>query len=141
MASFSDREREYLQGQPLGRLATAGPGGAPHVVPVGFRLSEDGEAIEIGGHGLGASKKWRDLQANPRVAFVVDDLVSRDPWTPRGIEIRGTAELHAEGGERFGAAWDAAWLVVRPRRVNSWGIDAPPFSPGSRSSRTVEPGG
>jgi pyridoxamine 5'-phosphate oxidase family protein len=26
-----------------------------------------------------------------QVAFVVDDLVSRDPWTVRGLEIRGTA--------------------------------------------------
>ena len=59
--------------QRLGRLATVGSDGSPHVVPVGFRLDAGAEAIEVGGQALSRSKKWRDLQANPRVAFVVDD--------------------------------------------------------------------
>jgi pyridoxamine 5'-phosphate oxidase family protein len=137
MSPFHEREVEYLRGQPIGRLATVSAGGAPHVVPVGFRVDPDAEAIEIGGHGMRASKKWRDLLSNSAVAFVVDDLASRDPWTPRGIEIRGHAELHETGGDRFGEGWDAAWLRIRPRRIVSWGIQAPPFSPGSRSARSV----
>ncbi len=31
------------------------------------------------------------MQANAQVALVIDDLVSSDPWTVRGLEIRGTA--------------------------------------------------
>ena len=108
MSHFSEKETEYLRGQRLGRLATIGSDGAPHVVPVGFRLGADGEAIEVGGHGMGASKKWRDLQTNPRIALVVDDLQSVNPWTPRGIEVRGRAELHSENGEKFGPGWDTA---------------------------------
>lgn len=138
MVSFSAKELEYLKSQRLGRLATAGENGAPHVVPVGFRVAEDEEAIEVGGHGLGRSKKYRDLKANPKVAIVIDDLASVKPWTPRGIEVRGQAELHESGGtEKFGRGWDEAWIRIVPKRINSWGIEAPPFTEGSRSSRSV----
>jgi pyridoxamine 5'-phosphate oxidase family protein len=134
---FTDKEIEYLRGQRLGRMATVSTGGAPHIVPVGFRLGAEG-TIEIGGHGLSRSKKWRDLQANPKVAFAVDDLASVDPWTPRGIEIRGRAELHDSGGEeRFGGGWDSAWFAVVPQRIISWGIEAPVFSEAGRSARSV----
>lgn len=135
---FTDKETEYLRGQRLGRLATSGGGGSPHIAPVGFRLDAEAGTIQIGGHGMGASKKWRDLQANPKVAFVVDDLESVNPWTPRGIEIRGRAELHDQGGEqRFGDGWDPAWFAIVPQRINSWGIEAPAFSEGGRYARTV----
>src|SRR4051812_25591107 len=102
MTTFTDKEVEYLHGQRLARLGTANASGAPHVVPVGFRLSDDEAAIEVGGHNLAKSKKYRDLRANPSVAIVIDDLASVDPWTPRGIEIRGNAELRVTGGvEKF----------------------------------------
>jgi pyridoxamine 5'-phosphate oxidase family protein len=139
MSPFTDREIEYLQGQPLGRMATTGSNDAPHIVPVGFQLGPSAETIEIGGHALSKSKKWRDLKANAKIAFAVDDLVSRDPWTPRGIEIRGRAELHDEGGEqRFGDGWDPAWIAVVPQRIISWGIEGPAFSAsGRRRARSV----
>lgn len=138
LATFSDRELEYLKGQRLARLATADASGAPHVVPVGFRLSEDGSAIDVGGHNFSKSKKWRDLNANPSVAIVIDDLERIDPWTPRGVEVRGTPELHDAGGvEKFGPGWDEAWVRIMPKRVISWGIEGPTFSPAGRSARTV----
>jgi pyridoxamine 5'-phosphate oxidase family protein len=138
MATFSDKELEYLKGQRLGRLATVDAKGAPHVVPVGFRLSDDGAAIDVGGHGMATSKKYRDLRANPRVAIVIDDLASVQPWTPRGLEVRGTADLRDSGGtDRFGRGWDEAWLRIVPERVISWGIEAPPFTEGSRSARSI----
>jgi pyridoxamine 5'-phosphate oxidase family protein len=138
---FTEKELEYLRGQRLARIATAGAGGQPHVVPVGFRVSEDGTAIEVGGHGFAKSKKYRDLRDNPRVAIVIDDLQSVNPWTPRGIEIRGRAELQDSGGEKkFGPGWDASWVRIAPERVTSWGIEAPAFTEGSRSARTIGPG-
>ena len=139
MSPFTDKEIEYLRGQRLGRLATVGGDGSPHIVPVGFRLDAEAATIEIGGHGLSRSKKWRDLRANPKVAFDVDDLASVDPWTPRGIEIRGRGELHDSGGEeRFGGGgWDSAWFSVVPQRIISWGIDGPAFSEAGRSARSV----
>ena len=138
MGVFTDKELEYLKGQRLARLATSGLDGSPHVVPVGFRVSEDGDALEVGGHGFAGSKKHRDLQANAKVAIVIDDLVSTNPWTPRGIEVRGMAELNESGGTaKFGRGWDEAWARIVPQRVNSWGIEAPPFTEGSRSARSV----
>src|SRR5512133_3756792 len=98
MAPFTDKEFQYLKSQRIARLATANAKGAPHVLPVGFRLSDDATAIEVGGHNFAASKKYRDLKANPKVAIVIDDLASVDPWTPRGVQVRGTAELPDSGG-------------------------------------------
>ena len=138
MAVFSDKELAYLRGQRLARLATVDAGGGPHVVPVGFRLATDGTAIEVGGHGFAKSKKYRDMLGNPRVAIVIDDLASTNPWTPRGIEIRGRAEIQDAGGtEKFGPGWDAAWVRIVPERVISWGIAAPPFTEGSFTARSV----
>ena len=137
MSPFTEKEIGYLRQQRLGRLATVGSDGSPHVVPVGFRLDAEDQVIEVGGHGLSGSKKWRDLQANPRIALVIDDLESVNPWTPRGIEVRGRAELHAEGGERFGPGWDSAWIRILPQRIVSWGIEGAPFSGAGRSARSV----
>ena len=36
MSAFTEKEIEYLRGQRLGRMATVGRDGSPHVVPVGF---------------------------------------------------------------------------------------------------------
>jgi pyridoxamine 5'-phosphate oxidase family protein len=141
MSHFTENEIAYLRSHLLARLATAGGDGSPHVVPVGFRLDSDGNAIEVGGHGISGSKKWRDLQQNPRIAIVIDDLKSVDPWTPRGIEVRGRAELHTEGGQKFGPGWDTAWVRIVPDRITSWGIEGAPFSPeGKRNARSVNPG-
>ena len=139
MASFTDKEVEYLRSQRLARLATADSNNAPHVVPVGFRLAEDATGIDVGGGNLAKSKKYRDLKANPKVAIVIDDLAAIDPWTPRGLEVRGTAEVHDTGGpERFGEGWGEAWVRILPERVMSWGIEGLASSPaGRRRARTT----
>jgi pyridoxamine 5'-phosphate oxidase family protein len=73
-----------------------------------------------GAHDLGATKKFRDARRHPEVALVVDDLAAVDPWTPRGIEIRGRAETHGDGGQEVGRRLGAGF----------------PFSPrGSASAR------
>ena len=51
MSVFTPAEITYPQSQRLGRLATVGPNGQPHVVPVAFRYHSGRDAIEIGGHG------------------------------------------------------------------------------------------
>jgi pyridoxamine 5'-phosphate oxidase family protein len=132
--TFTDKEIEYLNGQRLGRLATATRKGRPHVIPTGFRLSDDGAAIEIGGHNLAARRPLylRNIEANPSVAFVVDDLASVNPWVARGMTIRGRAEVHAEGGQRLGRGFDALLIRLIPDHITSWGIDAGPFRPNSR---------
>src|SRR5438094_9167086 len=106
MSVFTPAEIAYLQSQRLGRLATVGPHGQPHVVPVAFRYNPDEDTIDIGGHGFAQRKKYRDVQRHNRVAFVVDDLSSVQPWRPRGIEIRGAAEILATGGETVQPGFD-----------------------------------
>lgn len=135
MTTFTTAEIDYLSSQRLGRLATTSPDGSPHVVPVGFRLHEDG-AIDIGGHGLSDSQKWRNLVDDPRAAFVIDDLASTDPWRPRGIQVRGRAELHDDGGGRMGPGFGDAWLRIRPERVVAWGLDTGAF--GQTNSRDID---
>lgn len=123
MSVFTSSEIAYLESQRLGRLATVGPDGQPHVVPVAFRYNPDQDTIDVGGHGFAARKKFRDVQRNPRVAFVVDDVASVAPWRPRGIEIRGAAEIRATGGEEIIAGFDPEMFRIRPRRLVSWGLD------------------
>lgn len=127
MSAFTPAEIKYLESQRLGRIATVGPDGQPHVVPVGFRYNPEHDTVDIGGHGFAKRKKFRDVQHNPRVAFVVDDVVSVTPWRVRGLEIRGEAEILEMGGQSVVPSFDAQMFRIRPTRVVSWGLetDAP----------------
>jgi pyridoxamine 5'-phosphate oxidase family protein len=131
MSAFTPAEIEYLQGQQLGRLATVNESGEPHVVPVGFRHNAELDTIDIGGHNLGKSKKFRDAARTGRAAFVVDDVLP--PWQPRGVEVRGRAEVFEEGGEEVNSDFDNELIRLHPTRIVSWGIDTDAFSPNSRS--------
>jgi len=131
MSSFTQAEIDYLQGQQLGRLATVNESGEPHVVPVGFRYNAELDTIDVGGHNLGKSKKFRDAARTGRAAFVVDDVLP--PWQARGVEVRGRAEVFEEGGEDVNSDFDAELIRVHPTRIVDWGIDTDAFSPNSRS--------
>jgi pyridoxamine 5'-phosphate oxidase family protein len=137
VAVFTDKEAAYLGKQRLGRLATSGSDGAPHVVPVGFHYNPSLDTIEIGGHALGKTRKFHNVRHDPRVSFVVDDLESVDPWTPRGIEVRGTAEALDYGGALLGPGFGPELIRIYPRRIIAWGIDTPPF--GGSNARTIRP--
>jgi pyridoxamine 5'-phosphate oxidase family protein len=122
MSVFTDEEIEYLKSQLLGRLATGDSDGQPHVVPVGFRYNAELDTIDIGGHNFARRKKYQDVQRNPRVAFLVDDLASVNPWRVRGIEVRGEAEVLTSGGEALGPGFAPEMFRLRARRIVSWGI-------------------
>ena len=123
MIELTTAQIEYLFSQRLGRIATTGADGKPHVVPTSFRHNRDLGTIDIGGHHVATTKKYRDVQANPWAAIVVDDLVSTDPWTPRMLEIRGPAEAVATGGTGFGPGFGDAFIRLFPEKVNSFGIE------------------
>ncbi|MBO0867672.1 MAG: PPOX class F420-dependent oxidoreductase [Micromonosporaceae bacterium] len=134
---FTDKEIEYLTGQRLGRLATVTRQNQAHAVPTGFRLDEQRTAILIGGHQLARRRPLylRNIENNPWVAYVVDDLASVDPWTPRGVTVRGRAEIHSQGGERLGPGFDSMLIRVEPTWITSWGIEAHAY--GRPNSRRV----
>ncbi|HZG92650.1 MAG TPA: hypothetical protein VEZ42_20760 [Pseudonocardia sp.] len=92
--------------------------------------------IVIGGYagsGMDRSAKFRNAAARPGISLVVDDVLVDDGWAPRGVEVRGDAEVHRDGGAEVGARlgapfdFDPAWILLRPRRVPSWGIDCSPY--------------
>jgi pyridoxamine 5'-phosphate oxidase family protein len=71
--TFSDAEQEYLAGQRHGRLATVAANGFPQVKPVGFTYNPRLGTIDIVGYNMASSAKYKNVQANPKVAFTVDD--------------------------------------------------------------------
>lgn len=121
MTAFSEAERAYLRSQRLGRLATVDPQGQPQANPVGFFPQDDG-TILVGGYAMGTTKKWRNLLKNPKVALVVDDVVSLRPWKVRGIDIRGEAEL-LTGPHDLGPHFSEEVIRIHPRRIHSWGLE------------------
>ena len=123
METFTDAEVKYLFEQRLGRMATAGRNGRPHVVPVSFRLNAEQGTIDIGGYNFGKRKKFRDVQENPWAAIVVDDIVSVDPWTVRMVEVRGRAEALTAGGSALLPGFAEEMIRIHPGRVVSYGLD------------------
>lgn len=114
MSRFTERELDYLLGERhLARLATVGADGTPHVVPVGWGFNRELGTIDIGGHNMAPSKKFRDVARSGRAAIVIDDVLP--PWRPRGVEVRGEAEA-IEG--------PPALIRLHPRRIVSWGLES-----------------
>jgi pyridoxamine 5'-phosphate oxidase family protein len=121
MSAFTDLEIEYMAGQRLGRIATVGADGQPHVVPTTFRYNAEQDAIDVGGLRMSQTKKTRDVQRTGRASIVIDDVLP--PWSPRMIEVRGTAEVIATGGKAFGDNFEDTIVRIRPTRIIAFGID------------------
>jgi pyridoxamine 5'-phosphate oxidase family protein len=107
----------------LARIATVGPDGTPHIVSFGFVHNEQLDTIDVTGHSVQETKKWRDVARGGRAAVVIDDLASVNPFRPRAIEIRGRAEA---------ISTPEALIRIHPERIVSWGLGE------SRSARTVD---
>jgi pyridoxamine 5'-phosphate oxidase family protein len=123
MSRFTDAELDYLRsGRRLGRIATVGADGTPHVVPVGWSYNPEHDTIDVSGRDFAATKKFRDVQRSGRAAIVIDDLASTDPWRPRAVEVRGRAAAIRE---------PRPMIRIHPERIVSWGLE------GGRSSRSV----
>jgi len=76
LSAFTDAERQYLNQQPLGRLATIGPEGGPQTRPVGFTFNAGLDTIDIGGRNMAASRKYRNVQADSRVSLTANRSLS-----------------------------------------------------------------
>lgn len=114
--SFSDEEITYLRSQRLARIATVSSEGQPDVVPVGFEF--DGAHFYIGTHATAKPRKQRNVEeGNAKVALVIDDLVSTDPWAGRFLRVYGTAEMV----ERQGQFGPGTYMRVTP--AVSWSLN------------------
>jgi len=129
MSPFTEAEHAYLATQRLGRLATVDRAGRPQNNPVGFWINEELGTIDIGGRDLANSRKFANIENNPQVSFVVDDLASVQPWRVRAVEIRGEAQAvrAAPDGPQSGH-FSGDVIRIRPTRILSWGLD--PERPG-----------
>jgi pyridoxamine 5'-phosphate oxidase family protein len=141
---FSQKEVEYIKSQRLARIATAAQSIAsskeeqqgedrsiqPDVVPVGFDF--DGEYFYVGGMNILKSTKYKNVLKNNKVAIIIDDLKSVDPWDPRGIRIYGTADVVTrQGGYMEGTGHpNPSYIRVKPDKKWSWGIEEPVFAEG-----------
>lgn len=113
MSVFTPAEVAYLASQPLLRFATASPTGSPDLVVVTFELH--GSAIVTGGFDITKTVRYKNVQANPRATVLIDDLAALEPWSPRGIKVRGSVAIEEHGGlERF---------RIVPELIFSWGIN------------------
>ena len=113
MSVFTAAEVQYLKSQPLMRFASASLSGRPDVAPVVFEV--DGDDIVTAGFDVTHTVRYRNIQSNPSVSVVVDDLASVEPWSPRGIKIIGTAVIEiVAGSPRF---------RISPSVIISWAIN------------------
>lgn len=129
---FTEKELAYIHSQPLARLATVANDMQPDAAAVGFQY--DGIHFYIGGHNLPASRKYKNIQnGNVKVALLIDDLASIEPWNPRGIRIYGTAEPV----ERVGMFGPGAYLRLTPLVSWSWNIEGPAFVRGRFANNKV----
>lgn len=114
MGAFTEPELAYLGDQRLGRVATANGEGLPDVAPVAYLL--EGDVIVIPGLDLTKTVKYHNVSANPWASFVVDDLASVDPWVPRGLKVRGPAEIGTDAG-------GSPTIRITPATIWSWGLN------------------
>ena len=98
MPEFDARER--FASAPVAQLATAGPDGVPHLVPVVFALSHDViyTAVDAKRKSGRRLRRMDNIEANPSVSLIVDHY--EDDWSQLWwVRADGTAEIHYSGEE------------------------------------------
>lgn len=125
--TLNDAEVRFLDRQPRGHLATVGPKGTPQVKPLGFTYNPTLDTIDITGFNMGASAKYRNVQANPNVAFVVDEVTEASIEGAHFLEVRGVAETVVGTHDPQGHLAPEI-IRIHPRRIVSFNVD--PDHPG-----------
>jgi pyridoxamine 5'-phosphate oxidase family protein len=119
---FTAEQRAWLISQKLGRLATVSPSGVVGNAPVTFFVNAD-DSVVIGGHRMGQTKKFANVKAGSRVAFVVDTVDTTSGWSPHYLEIRGTAEALTDV-EPPASGFSREVIVIHPDWVHSFNLPA-----------------
>src|SRR6266508_1420505 len=131
MSVVTDEGLEHVARQRMGRIATVGSDGQPHVVPTTFRHNAEHDAIDVGGMRMSQTKKLRGVQRTGRASIVIDDVLP--PWQPRMIEVRGTAAVITSGGKAFGERFEDTIVRIQPTRIISFGINSGELTTNARS--------
>jgi pyridoxamine 5'-phosphate oxidase family protein len=120
--NFTSAEERFLARQARGHLATVGPDGTPQVKPVGFACNQALGTIDIAGFNMGASAKYRNVQSNPKVSFVVDEVTGPGIEGAHFLEVRGVAETVIVAHDGQGTL-GAEIIRIRPRRIVGFNVD------------------
>jgi pyridoxamine 5'-phosphate oxidase family protein len=133
---FSEKELGYLKSQRLARISTVSPEDLqPDVSPVGFEF--DGEYFYVGGIDLPKTRKYKNVLKNKKVALVIDDLETINPWAPRAVRIYGTADIvtrkggymdRAHSSSSSSSSLPPSYIRIRPLKKWSWGVEGPLFT-------------
>jgi pyridoxamine 5'-phosphate oxidase family protein len=113
MGVFTEAEVAYLTSQRMARIATASATAQPDVAAVTFGLN--GDYIVTGGYDITKTVRYGNLLKNPRAVIVIDDLATVDPWSPRGVKVRGTTTIEESRG--------TLRIRIKPEVVWTWGLD------------------
>lgn len=108
---LSDRQKSFLAARRVGHLATTGPDGQPHVVPVCFVVADTALYSTIDGKPKrpGRLRRIANLLANPAACFIADHY--DEDWTHLAwLMLRGDAEILGDGSEH-----DAAQALLKAR--------------------------
>ena len=123
---FTEKEIAYIRSQPLGRIATVDQDGQPDNVAIGYQF--DGQIFYIGGLDNPSTRKYKNVaNGYTKIALLIDDLLSVNPWRPRGIRVYGTAAIISQEGRPV--------LKITPITSWSWDIEEPSFKNGKFSPR------
>jgi PPOX class probable F420-dependent enzyme len=93
--------REWVREARVGRLATLGADGRPHLVPVCFALEEDTlySAVDEKPKRSQRLRRLENIRRRPEVSVLVDYY--EEDWTRLWwVRLDGTATVHEDGPER-----------------------------------------
>jgi pyridoxamine 5'-phosphate oxidase family protein len=93
MTAFTEKELQFIKSQRLARLATVSSKMQPDVAAVGYHY--DGKYFWVTGFAMTKTMKYWNAKANPRVALIIDDLISLKPFVARGLKIHGLATIES----------------------------------------------
>lgn len=129
MPSWAEDTRRFLDAHRVGHLATTGPDGMPHVMPVCYAL--DDAALYFVADAKPKRRparemaRLRNVRANGRAALVVDDW--DEDWTRLAwVLVRGHAAIVDDA-----AAHAAALVLLRARypQYRAMALDDPVAHP------------
>ncbi len=141
----TDATRRRFAAAQVARLATVGPAGAPHLVPVVFAV--EGETIYTAVDGKPKTdqklRRLANIAANPTVSVLVDHY--EDDWSQLWwVRADGVAAVHDDGvaadlgrallrakyPQYQSVSLDGPVIVIAVRRWSAWGVPEVPAASG-----------
>jgi len=102
--------RAFLDEQRIVQVATVGPNGRPHLVPLWYVVEDGGDPPALRGWTFAKSQKAKNLERDPRATISIDDGVQyqdlRGVMMECGVAVEHDPDLVADYGmalfERYG---------------------------------------